>query len=327
MSLPTFGFSTTSDEVADALSSEIAGKNVLVTGTSQNGIGFETARAIAKYAGLVIITGYNSERLQLSADAICKEVPKANVRTVVLDLSSLAAVRKAAEEINAYSEPLHVLVHNAAHTSLVYSITVDDIESQMAVNHVSPFLLTKLLLPKLLASASPKWLPRVVVVSSESQGMGPGIDLSAVRKPAPGSAQETDVLLRYHEAKSAPVLTALGLAKRGAGKLRAYSLHPGTIFTNVQTKEAVVPALQAIGVLKEDGQPNLESAFKWKTIPQGAATTVVAAFDPRLNDKSGSFLEDCVEANEKRHAVNSDPANAEKLWKVTEEIIGEEFVV
>ncbi|KAJ7024249.1 hypothetical protein C8F04DRAFT_1192668 [Mycena alexandri] len=314
MSLPTFGFSTTSDEVADALSSEIAGKNgewnTLYPYFPRfiNGIGFETARAIAKYAGLVIITGYNSERLQLSADAIRKEVPTANVRTVVLDLSSLAAVRKAAEEINAYSEPLHVLIHNAAHTSLVYSITVDDIESQMAVNHVSPFLLTKLLLPKLLASASPKWLPRVVVVSSESQGMGPGIDLSAVRKPAPGSAQETDVLLRYHEAKSAPVLTALGLAKRGAGKLRAYSLHPGR-------------------VLKEDGQPNLESAFKWKTIPQGAATTIVAAFDPRLNDTSGSFLEDCVEANEKRHAVNSDPANAEKLWKVTEEIIGEEFVV
>jgi NAD(P)-dependent dehydrogenase (short-subunit alcohol dehydrogenase family) len=80
----------------------------LVTGTSQNGIGFDTARAIAKYAGLVIITGYNVERLQLSADAIRKEVPTANVHTVVLDLSSLAAVRKAAEEINAYSEPLHV---------------------------------------------------------------------------------------------------------------------------------------------------------------------------------------------------------------------------
>jgi len=57
----------------------------------------------------VIITGYNAERLQLSADGIRKEVPTANIRTLVLDLSSLAAVRKAAEEVNAYSEPLHVL--------------------------------------------------------------------------------------------------------------------------------------------------------------------------------------------------------------------------
>ncbi|KAJ6502714.1 NAD-P-binding protein [Mycena vitilis] len=326
MALPTFGFSTTSDEVVNALSSEIAGKNVLVTGTSQNGIGFDTARAIAKYAGLVIITGYNTERLQLSADAIRKEVPTANIRTVVLDLSSLAAVRKAAEEINAYSEPLHVLIHNAAHTSLAYSITVDDIESQMAVNHTSPFLLTKLLLPKLLASATPTWLPRVVFVSSEVQTMGPGLDLSAVRKPAPGSEQEKNALLRYHEAKSAGVLTALALAKRGAGKLRAYSLHPGVIFTNVHTKEAVVPVLKEFGTLKADGQPNPEST-NWKTIPQGAATTVVAAFDPRLNDKSGSYLEDCVEANGKRAVFNSDPVSAEKLWKVTEEIVGEEFTI
>ncbi|KAJ7069267.1 hypothetical protein C8F01DRAFT_1112132 [Mycena amicta] len=309
MSLPTFGFSTTSDEVVDGLSSEIAGKNVLVTGTSLDGIGFDTARSIAKYAGLVVITGYNAERLQLSADAIRKEVPTANIRTLVLDLSSLAAVRKAAAEVNAYPEPLHVLIHNAADTSGVYSITADDIEGQMAIDHVSPFLLSKLLLPKLLASksASPTWLPRIVLVSSEMQGMGPGIDFSALRKPAPGSAQETDFFLRYHEAKSANVLLALELAKRGKGKLRAYSLHPG-------------------GTLNEDGQPNLEIA-KWKTIPQGAATTVVAAFDPRLNDKSGSYLIDCVEANSQRTAINSDPANAEKLWKLTEEILEEEFVI
>ncbi|KAJ7069300.1 hypothetical protein C8F01DRAFT_1112224 [Mycena amicta] len=328
MSLPTFGFSTTSDEVVDALSSEIAGKNVLVTGTSLNGIGFDTARSIAKYAGLVVITGYNAERLQLSADAIRKEVPTANIRTLVLDLSSLAAVRKAAAEVNAYSEPLHVLIHNAAETSGVYFVTADDIEGQMAIDHVSPFLLSKLLLPKLLASksASPTWLPRIVLVSSETQGMGPGIDFSTLRKRAAGSAQEKDFFLRYHEAKSANVLTALELAKRGEGKLRAYSLHPGVIFTNVHTKEAVIPVLKAVGNLKEDGQPNLESA-KWKTIPQGAATTVVAAFDPRLNDKSGSYLVDCVEDNSQRLAFNSDPANAAKLWKLTEEIVGEEFII
>ncbi|KAJ7164162.1 hypothetical protein C8R46DRAFT_1278201 [Mycena filopes] len=333
MSLPTFGASTTCDDVVDALSSEIAGKNgdffaVLVTGTSRNGLGFDTARAIAKHAGLVIITGYNAERLQLSADALRKAVPTGNIRTLVLDLSSLAAVRKAAAEVNAYTEPLHVLIHNAADTSGAWSITVDDFESQMAVDHISPFLFTKLLAPKLLASASPSWLPRIVYVSSEAQALGPGIELSVstLRHPPPGSVQVTNYWLRYHEAKSAGVLTALALAKRGAGKLRAYSLHPGVIFTNVHTKEAIVPQLQAIGNLKEDGQPNPDSA-PWKTIPQGAATTVVAAFDPRLNDKSGSFLWDCVVDNDKRLAYNGDPANAEKLWKLTEEIIGEEFVI
>ncbi|KAJ7069271.1 hypothetical protein C8F01DRAFT_1363494 [Mycena amicta] len=326
MSLPTFGSSTTCDEVADALASEISGKNVLITGTSLNGIGFDTARSIAKHAALVVITGYNPERLHLSADAIRKDVPTANIRTLVLDLSSLAAVRKAAAKVNAYPEPLHVLIHNAADTSGVYSITVDDIEGQIAVDHVSPFLLTKLLLPKLFASTTTSWLPRVVIVSSEVHAMGPGLDFSGLRKPAPGSAQETNLFLRYHEAKAANVLTALELAKRGEGKLRAYSLHPGVIFTNTFKKETVVPIMKAMGSLTEDGLPN-PTGRDWKTIPQGAATTVVAAFDPRLNDKSGSYIVDGVEANDKRTAACSDRENAKKLWKLTEEIIGEEFTI
>ncbi|KAJ7069274.1 NAD-P-binding protein [Mycena amicta] len=326
MTLPTFGFSTTCDQVADALASEISGKNVLITGTSVGGIGFDAARSIAKYAGLVIITGYNAERLQLSAEAIRKETPTANVRTLLLDLSSLAAVRKAAEEINTYPEPLHVLINNAANTDGIFSITVDDFERQMAVDHFSPFIFTKLLLPKLLASKSPSWLPRVIAVSSDAHGMGPGIDLSALRKPAPGSAQEANFFLRYHEAKSAIILTALELARRGEGKLRAYSLHPGVIFTNVFLKDEVITIMKAVDILTPEGEPN-PVGRNWKTIPQGAATTVVAAFDPRLNDKSGSFLVDCVEANDQRSAICSDPETAKKVWKLTEEILGEEFTI
>ncbi|KAJ7069250.1 hypothetical protein C8F01DRAFT_1245458 [Mycena amicta] len=328
MALPIFGFSTTSDEVVDALSSEIAGKNVLITGTTLNTIGFDTARAIAKYAGLVTITGYNPERLQLSAEALRKQVPAGNVRTLQLDLSSLAAVRKAAEEVNAQPEPLHVLIHNAAHTNGKYSITADDIEVQMATDYFGPFLFTKLLLPKLRSSvsASENCLPRVVIVASEVHAMGPGIGFAGLRKPVPGSEQEKNQFLRYHEAKQAAVLMALELAKRGAGQLRAYSLHPGLIFTNAMTHEAVLPTMKAIGALKEDGQPNPDYR-NWKTIPQGAATTIVAAFDPRLNDKSGSYLVDCIEANDQRAPECGDPANSGKLWKLTEEILGEKFDV
>ncbi|KAF7299933.1 hypothetical protein HMN09_01001800 [Mycena chlorophos] len=326
--LPTFGFSTTAEEVSDALAGELAGKNVLVTGTSVGGLGYETARAIAKHAGLVVITGHNAERLQLSVEAIRKAVPGAKVQAQVLDLSSLASVRKAAEEINKDVTPLHVIVHNAADTSSVYAVTVDGHERQMAVAHFSPFLLTKLIFPKLLASASDSWVPRVVLVSSKASSMGPGIDLSlpSLNNPAPDSPQVKNLFLRYHEAKSANVLFALELAKRGVGKIRAYSLHPGTIYTNGLKKDAAIPAMQSMGVLKEDGQPNPEFTT-WKTIEQGAATTVVAAFDPRLNDKSGAYLVDCVEANDQRTDICSDSANAEKLWKLTEEVLGEEFVL
>ncbi|KAF7299924.1 Short-chain dehydrogenase/reductase family protein [Mycena chlorophos] len=344
-SLPTFGFSTTAEEVVDALASDVSGKNVLVTGTSINGIGFETARAIAKHTKLVIITGHNAERLQLSAEAISKELPQANVRTLVLDLSSLAAVRKAAAEVNEYLDVLHVLIHNAADTSGVYNITPDGLESQMAVGHFSPFLFTKLLLPKLLASASASWVPRVVAVSSEAINMGPGIEISlpSLAKPAPDSQQVKSYWLRYHEVKSANVLFAKGLAARSGGKIRAYSLHPGgeslffiicagfiihnarsAIYTNAHLKEANAEMLKSIGALTEDGKPNHEIA-NWKSIPQGASTTVVAAFDPRLNDKPGAYLDDGVVANEKLKPILADPASVDKLWALTEEVLGEKF--
>ncbi|KAJ7686133.1 hypothetical protein B0H17DRAFT_723311 [Mycena rosella] len=81
--------------------------------------------------------------------------------------------------------------------------------------------------------------------------------------------------------------------------------------------------MQAFGVLDAEG--NAIPGLPWKSIPQGAATTVAAAFDTRLNDKPGAYLSDGTEANKERADHSSDPANAEKLWTVTEEVIGETF--
>ncbi|KAJ6469172.1 hypothetical protein C8R47DRAFT_798569 [Mycena vitilis] len=134
MVFPTFSFSTTAEEVATVFADRIAGKNgataltplsdirffihctVLITGTSLGSLGFETARVIAKHASLIIITGYSAERLRLSEEALKIEVPSANIRCLQLDLSSLAAVRAAAEELNAYPEPLHVCLPFHTHS-------------------------------------------------------------------------------------------------------------------------------------------------------------------------------------------------------------------
>ncbi|KAF7298639.1 hypothetical protein MIND_00811000 [Mycena indigotica] len=326
LELPAFGFHTTAEEAADALSSQISGKNVLITGTSLEGIGFEAARSIAKYAALVVITGYNKDRLQLSVDAIRKDQPSANIRALALDLSSLAAVREAAKEINAYIEPLHVVIHNAADSSGVYRITADGFDGQMAVAHFGPFLLTKLILAKVVASKTAGYTPRIVFVASVAHAMGPGIELTEAALCKPAAGAEGSYFLRYHEVKSANVLFALGLASRGAGKIKAYSLHPGTIYTNVFTKESTIPILKAVGSLNEDGKPNSET-IEWKTIPEGASTTVAAAFDPRLEDKSGAYLVDATEANAQRTSICADLENAEKLWKLTEQILGEEFIL
>ncbi|KAJ7457780.1 hypothetical protein FB451DRAFT_588716 [Mycena latifolia] len=320
-SAPTFSFATTADEVATAFADEIKGKNVLITGTSLNGIGFDTARVIAKHANLVVITGYNAERLKLSEDAIKKEVPSANIHRLVLDLASLTSVRKAAEAVNSNPAPLHVLIHNAAAPIAPFALTEDNLEKQFATDVVGPFLLTKLLAPKLLAAKTASYTPRVIFLSSIAHAFGTGVDFDVLAHPDPAKYKAVDA---YGQAKSANILMAIELSKRSKGAINAYSLHPGVIFSNITRKEETRSDFQELGFLGADGQPNHEN-HKWKTIPQGAATTVTAAFDPRLNDKPGAYLDDSSVANESVAAHSSDPANAAKLWTITEQIIGETF--
>ncbi|KAJ7626597.1 hypothetical protein DFH06DRAFT_1339286 [Mycena polygramma] len=318
---PSFSAATTADEVATAFAKEIQGKNVLVTGTTVGGIGFETARALAKDANLVIITGRNAEKLKIAEDKMKSEVPSANIRPLVVELSSLASVRKAAAEVNTYPEPLHILINNAAGGSWDFELTEDNIVSQMAANHVGPFLLTKLLTPKLLAARTAEYTPRVIFVSSAVQAGGTGVNFDTLVKPDPAGYEPTQM---YGQTKAANVISAIELSKRSKGQINAYSLHPGVIWTNGMRKEEAADEMRKLGVLTADGQPNTEK-FPFKTLGQGAATTVVAALDPALNDKPGAYLVDCNVANEAVAVHCSDPANGEKLWAITEKLMGETF--
>ncbi|KAF7299507.1 Short-chain dehydrogenase/reductase family protein [Mycena indigotica] len=334
-SYPAFTYESTASEVAAALAAEIHGKNVLITGTSMNGIGFEAARAMAKYANLVVITGHNEERLKLSETAIKQETPTTNIRCLSLDLSSLASVRIAAARVNAYPEPLHVLIHNAAAPLGPFKLTVDNLESQLATDHIAPFLLTKLLLPKLLAACSPEYRPRVVFVSSTAHAIATGLDwdrLASLAVPARERAGVEEKYFTspqeaYYHAKSANILTAIEMSRRYEGKILGYSLHPGIILTNITQREDSVAAMQAMEIFGADGKPNTRD-IPWKTIPQGAATTIAAAFDPRIVVTPGAYLVDSVVANDKVATHCLDLAAAERLWTMTETIIGdsEEFV-
>ncbi|KAJ7776786.1 NAD-P-binding protein [Mycena maculata] len=315
MSPQAFSSNTTAEEVASAFTEEIEGKNVLVTGTTINGIGFETARVLAKHANLVVITGYDQERLKLTEEVLKKEVPGANIRPLILDLSSLAAIRKAAAEANAYPEPLHVIIHNAAAAIGPFKLTVDNLESQMATDHIGPFLLTKLLAPKILTGKTARYTPRVVFVSSRGHARGTGVNFDTLGSPDPVKYEPMEA---YSQAKSANVLTAIELSRRSAGQINAYSLHPG-----IGRLNGLLNYLT--GFLGPDGQPVQSSDRPFKTIAQGAATTVVAAFDPTLDDKAGAYLQDCIVANELVAPHSSNPDNAEKLWTATEKIIGETF--
>ncbi|KAF7357231.1 Short-chain dehydrogenase/reductase family protein [Mycena sanguinolenta] len=289
MVFPCFGPSTTTDEVATVFCDEIRGKNVLVTGTSLNGLGYETARAIARYANLVIITGYNAERLRLSEAAIKREFPSTNIRSLNLDLSSLAAVRRAAAEVNAYPEPIHVLIHNAAATVGPFKLTPDALESQIATDFIGPFLFTKLIAPKIQATHTATYTPRVVALTSIFHEYAQGIDLADMEHP---DAAKYEPFKAYNEAKSAHVLWMVELSRRAGGAIHGYSVSPGVALTNLQLKPESLEIFIASEIITPDLKPNTKN-YHWKTIPESAATTLVAAFDPRLEDKPGAYLDDC----------------------------------
>ncbi|KAF8142981.1 hypothetical protein K438DRAFT_1994355 [Mycena galopus ATCC 62051] len=322
MTTPIFGATTTADEVATVFGEEIKGKNVLITETSLNGIGFDTARSIAKYANLVIITGHNKERLQLAEEAVKADVPTANIHPLIINLGSLADVRRAAAEVIALPEPLHVLIHNAAAPIAPFKLTGEGLENQMAVGHFGPFLLTKLLLPKLRSTGNTTYTPRVVFVAARAHHWCKGVNTETLANPSEETYQIMDMAAQV---KCANILTASEMARRGKGAVNAYSLHPGMIYTNIHQQEDVKPIFKAAGVVGPDGSPIESPGRTWKTLAQGAATTVAAAFDPRIEAFSGAYLDDCQVATDKIAPHSADPVTAAKLWAVTEGIVGEKL--
>jgi NAD(P)-dependent dehydrogenase (short-subunit alcohol dehydrogenase family) len=117
-----------------------------------------------------------------------------------------------------------VLIHNAAAAIGPFKLTIDSLESQFGTDHVGPFLLTKLLAPKLIAATTPSYTPRVVFVASAAHAFGTGIDFASLEHQDPTKYNPS---LAYFQAKSANILTAIELSKRSKGAINAYSLHPG----------------------------------------------------------------------------------------------------
>lgn len=164
--------STTVNELVNEYADIIKGKVILTTGVTLNSLGGlfiqETA---SKSPELLILAGRNASKLQELAEAIAKGYPSVKTRNLVVDLSSLASVRKAAEGVNSWEDVpvIDVLVNNAGIMAVPYAKSVDGFESQFAICHLSHFLLTNLIMDKILASKS----PRIVNISSNVHSLGP----------------------------------------------------------------------------------------------------------------------------------------------------------
>jgi NAD(P)-dependent dehydrogenase (short-subunit alcohol dehydrogenase family) len=321
----TFGAHTTAEEAGAALSDQIEGKVVLITGCTWGGLGAEAARVIAKNgAKRIILASRTQKSIDETIQHIKEEIPSANLVPLVLNLADLKSVRQAAAEVNAYTEPIEVLINNAGVMASPYFKTADGFEGQIGTNHLGPFLFTNLVLPRMLTCKE----PRIVNVSSSGHHFAP-IIFSDIHF---SNGEKYNKWIGYGQSKTANILFAKELSNRYNNKgLLAYSLHPGSINTNLQRH---INREKEMSELMLDYEGNNVLTEHWvktfasrKTLGEGAATTIVAAFDPSIKSQSGLFLHNAQIDNDAVKSYAVDDTNAKKLWDVSEGLVGEKFPV
>lgn len=308
-----FGAETTAAEVAEGL--DLRGKVALVTGGS-SGLGQETARVLADRGAQVILTARDVPKGESVAAGIREATGNQHVEVEELELGSLPRIRAFADRFLSRHPALHILVNNAGVMACPPAKTADGFELQFGSNHVGHFLMTCLLAPALLRGAP----SRVVSVSSRGHHISPVVfdDIQFERRPY-------DKWLSYGQSKTANVLFAVGLERRlGARGVRANALHPGGILTELGRH-----------LQQEDFQflQTRNRGMKFKSVQAGSATSVFAATAPELEGRGGLYLEDCHVAavNDAADALDGvksyalDAGNAERLWEVSEKLVGERF--
>jgi NAD(P)-dependent dehydrogenase (short-subunit alcohol dehydrogenase family) len=314
----TFGFESTTDEVLEGVN--LSGKRVLITGVSA-GLGVETARAVVAHGGSVVGTARDLSKARAALNAAMGS-DASKVELVEADLASLKSVRKAASELLAQGKPLDVIIANAGVMACPKGNTADGFETQFGTNHLGHFVFVNRLVPLLKSGG------RIVTLSSA------GHQISDVNLDDPNFERtEYQPFLGYGRSKTANILYAVALDNRLKGRgIRATSLHPGGIQTELgrhMTPE-LVAQMQARIAASTQG-----TTFRFKNVPQGAATTVWASFVAPADAIGAHYCEDChvCEVNDdttsragvRSYALNA--ARAEDLWRKSEEMVGERFAL
>ena len=274
-----------------------AGRTFLVTGAS-SGLGRATVEALAEDGGSVVLASRSEERTRPVLAAIRQRHPTVDVRLLQLDVADLGSVRRAADAFLATGQQLDVLVNNAG-VAGTRGLSVDGFDLTYATNHIGPFLLTLLLLPRLLEAPQ----GRVVNVSSVAHMSVKAIDWSVLdRRTIPKRSGFPD----YGATKLMNVLHAKELARRLAGtRVTTYALHPGGVASNIW-RALPAPVQWAIKLFLVSNE-------------EGARTQVYCATAPELATSTGRYYEKLREA--RCNPLADDPALAAELWTRTEAAI------
>ncbi|MGH9046155.1 MAG: SDR family NAD(P)-dependent oxidoreductase [Acidimicrobiales bacterium] len=296
--------STAADVIAGI---DLKGRRAIVTGAS-SGIGVETARVLAIAGAEVTLAVRDVDAGERTAHEIGSAI-STPIAVAHLELADRSSVK---EFVATWDGPLDILVNNAGIMATPEMRSPEGWELQFATNHLGHFGLAAGLQPWLAASGN----ARVVSVSSSGHRFSPVVfdDIHFEHRPY-------DAWAAYGQAKTANILFAVGATRRWGGDgVMANALHPGGIPTNLGrhlTDESMSQLINDSGS---------SSDFKWKTVEQGAATSVLVATSPLLEGTGGRYFEDCNEAGpaEGRRGVADyaiDPEAADRLWEVSEELL------
>lgn len=313
--MTTFGYRTSALEVVEGL--DLTGKNIIVTG-SYAGIGIETVRALASVGANVTMACRDVNRAKTVAEELNQSLGADNISAACLDLSDLSSVQQFGVDYTKNHSELHILINNGAVMACPQGKTKDGFETQFGVNHIGHYCLTRGLLP-LLRNANGA---RVVCLSSTGHFISPVVfeDVNFDNRPY-------DPWSSYGQSKTACALLAVGLQNRYKDEgIEAFAVHPGGIMTTLQ-RHMSESDIQNRGWVDAEGNIN----ERFKTVEQGASTSVWAATSDSLSGKGGCYLEDCqiaevVTARPEmpkgvmQYAV--DPELAEQLWALSERMVG-----
>jgi NAD(P)-dependent dehydrogenase (short-subunit alcohol dehydrogenase family) len=321
-----FGATSTTDEVSSDV--DLRGKRFLVTGVSA-GLGVETARSLAAHGAKVVGAARDLARAE-SATARVRKDAAANggsFELVTLDLGNLKSVRACADALLAKGEKFDVVIANAGVMATPFSFTTDRFEMQFGTNHLGHFVLVNRMASLIRAGG------RLINLSSA------GHRFSNVDLEDPNFETATyDPFVAYGRSKTANILFAAAFDQRHRERgVRAAAVHPGVIQTELARHMEQAQLEGLINRMNEQLAAEGKAPMQWKTIPQGAATSVWAGVVAGAEEIGGKYCENChvgqvvpdsttisgVSEGVRGYAL--DPKTAEALWKKSEELVGESF--
>jgi NAD(P)-dependent dehydrogenase (short-subunit alcohol dehydrogenase family) len=326
MTTNQFGARSTTDEVLSGVN--LQGKRILVTGVSA-GLGVETARALVAHGAHV--TG--AARDLAKAERATAEVRKAasaqggSLELIKLDLASLKSVRASADSLLTKGELFDVIIANAGVMATPFGHTADGFETQFGTNHLGHFVFVNKI-ASLIRDGG-----RLINLSSA------GHRYANVNLEDPGFEKTPyDPFVAYGRSKTANILFSVAFDARHRGRrVRAAAVHPGGIKTELGRHMDETQFQGLIERINKQLAAEGKGPFEFKTIPQGAATSVWAAIVASADEVGGRYCEDChvseippddrpiTPVNGGVRAYALDPKAAEALWKKSEELVREKF--